>query len=154
VNFTEPSPFTRSGCRLAVEDVHSDRLMVGGKTEAEWLAGRNPQQQASYQEDKRRGQEKFSAYLQKKRGALLAAGGGGDNVFVLRPTFTDWDPGSPGKAQMSFDVLDGSGKPLDQFTFQGMVMGYSSGERMWAAYISAGWAVDQYLDNRWSCAAH
>jgi hypothetical protein len=158
VSFTEPNPFTKPSCKLAIEDIHSDHLMVEGKTEAEWLAGKGPQQQASYQEDKRTGQAKLTAYLQKRLAALLVpAGASGDNVFVLRPVFTDWDPGAygnrPGMARMTFDVLDAAGKVLDQFTFQGNVFGFSSGERMWGAYITAGWAVEQYLGNRWHCAA-
>jgi hypothetical protein len=158
VNFSEPNPFTRPGCKLAVEDVRVDHLMVEGKPEAEWLAAKTPQQQASHQEDKRRGQEKFSKELRKRRAPLLAAAGAsGENVFVLRTTFVDWDPGSYsgrfGLAHITFDVVDAAGKALDQFTFEGRVLGYSTGDRLMAEYISAAWAIDQYLGDRWSCTA-
>jgi hypothetical protein len=31
-------------------------------------------------------------------------------------------------------------------------MGYSTYDRMLSAYVSAAWAVDQYLGDRWRCA--
>jgi hypothetical protein len=161
VTFSEPNPFAKPGCKLAVEAVRSDQLAIEGKSEAEWLAGRTPEQQSSFQQDKRTSEGKFTAYLQKKRGSILVpAGTSGADVFVLRPTWTGWDPGvygfsggRPAAANITFEVADASGRVLDQFTFHGTAVAFSAGERMWAAFTAAGWAVEQYLGDRWSCDA-
>jgi hypothetical protein len=156
VKFAEPNPFVQAGCKLAVEEVHTDQLTVEGKPEAEWLAGRTPQQGASYQEDKRYGQEKFSEYLRDHRKAVVvSAGTQGNNVFVLRPTLTvlipsNWGQGF-GHAEWSFDVLNAAGELVDRFNSAQILGGYSIGDRIRAAYISSAWAIDQYLGNRWQC---
>jgi hypothetical protein len=161
VNFAEPNPFTKPGCKLTVERINADHLIVEGRPEGEWLAGKTPQQQSSYQQDKLTGEARFDRYLRKKRTSVLApVGTTGDNVFVLKPAFNDWDPGQVGfganaaKARMVFDVLDSDGRVVDEFTYHGGVAAYSTGERMWGALEVAGWAVDEYLRDRWACAAN
>ena len=49
--------------KFNLEGIHWEQLMVGGKTEAQYLAGKNPDQVQSFQGDKAGFQDRFVAQL-------------------------------------------------------------------------------------------
>ena len=94
VRAANPNPFSRPGCKVVVEDVQMDKLVVGGKTDAEYFADKKPEAQASYQEDKAAFAALFRTELMNRRGDLVGPPpASGDNTFVMRPHFVFWEPG-------------------------------------------------------------
>jgi hypothetical protein len=160
VSRAQPNAFTRTGCRAVVEPIHADGLMVGEKTEAQFLAEKKSNQVWAFQRDKRDSQEKFSSQLQKEHGALLASGGSSDNTFIIRPTWTKWEPGKfagmfskPGVATFIVDVLSPTGQLYDRLAIETSTKSYTAADRMKSDFKDAGKSVSRYIDENWTCAA-
>ncbi|HSQ63840.1 MAG TPA: hypothetical protein VLM85_11525 [Polyangiaceae bacterium] len=161
VSRTQPSAFARPGCHAIVEPVHAEHLMVGDKTEAQFLAEKRSNQVASFERDKRVSEETFVSQLQKRHGSVLAPGGASDNTFVIRPTWTAWDPGKfmgmfskPGVGTFVVDVLSPTGQRLDRISIQPSKTSYTAADRMKGVFEDLGASVNLYIDENWSCAAH
>lgn len=156
----EPSPFTRPGCRVTLEPVHVDQLMVGGKPVAQYVAEKKAESADSFDGDLRQSDELFHQRIIDEHGSLFMPGAP-DNTFVIRPVFTHWEPGfyavitsQPGVAEMVVDVLSPAGQVLDRISIKTAANDMSSGGRMRAALRSAGHAVSRYIEDNWMCAAH
>lgn len=161
VSHAPPSSFARVGCRAVVEPIHADHLMVGDKTEAQFLAEKRDNQVGSFERDKRDSAELFMSQLQKRQPTVLGSGGTPDNTFVIRPTWTNWDPGKfmgmfskPGVGTFVVDVLSPSGQMLDRISIQPSKTAYTAADRMKSVFEQAGTSVSRYIDENWSCAVH
>lgn len=161
VRAANPNPFTRPGCKLVVEDVQMDKLVVGGKTDAEYFADKKPEAQASYQEDKAAFAALFRTELMNRRGDLVGPPpASGDNTYVMRPHFVFWEPGynigissRAAEATIVIDVLDPTGQNiLDEIRTTAKAGGFASGSKMRATgEILAGYTA-RYLKDRFICA--
>ncbi len=162
-----PNPFVNPGCRVIVEDVHMDNLQVGGKTEAEYFAGKDPKQQQSYLQDKADFAGYFRVAMQERRpdialppvppGQAVAAT---PNTFVMRPNFVFWEPGynvwvssRPAEAILVIQVLDPTGqRVIDELRTNAKTSDFSSGSRMRSAGLVLARNVSRYLADRFVCA--
>jgi hypothetical protein len=154
----DPSTFTKPGCRAQLEPIHAERLVVGEKSEAEYAASKDGQQNASYAQDKIDSVAGFQQLLITSHPLLFAAGGTPDNTFVIRPVWTHWEPGfytaivnRPGIADFTVDILAG-GQPVEQIVFKGAFLDFSSGGRMRGSLKIAAAIVARYIDDKWICA--
>ena len=155
----ESAAFARPRCNIVVEPIRADHLVVGGKSEMAYLADKKERTAASYQSDKIASEQKFREALMHKHGAVFA-GGSSDATFVIRPTWNAWEPGyfagmfsKPGTAQLAFDVVDPSGRTVDQISVEAKSgQKYATGERMRAALKNAGSGLGEYIEQNWQCA--
>ncbi|HEY1957530.1 MAG TPA: hypothetical protein VGH28_18050 [Polyangiaceae bacterium] len=160
-----PSPFMRPGCRVVVEPVHSERLLVGAMPEAMYLSQKNPDSAQSYLTDKQESDAEFHKRIIEDHGMLFSPGTP-DNTFTIRPTWTHWEPGTvaafggsrPATADFLIEVLAPTGQVLDRFDFEtavnASIYNPSSGGRMRSALKKAGSVVSRYISDNWMCAAH
>ncbi len=155
----ESAAFARPRCNIMVEPIRADRLVVDGKSEGAYLADKKARSVASYENDKVDGEKKFREALMAKHGTVFVSGSR-DSTFVIRPTWNTWDPGyfagmfsKPGTARLAFDVLDPSGRTVDQVSVEAKSSKtYATGERMRQALNNAGDGLGEYIDQNWQCA--
>jgi hypothetical protein len=152
-----PNPFVGQQV-FAVEPVHFEGLVVGEKSEAEYLSTRESEQQAAWAEDKqafakRFGEELAGALPQVRFVAAPAPG------FLIRPLVTFIEPGfyansaaRPTEVQMTLQILDSRGEVLDAVRLKATVAATmsnpSSGDRLRTASARLGEDVGAYLRTR------
>jgi len=91
VRQASPAPFNGSSA-FNVDKVDFTGLVVGEKSEAEYLGGKDPEQQASFQGDKAGMAEAFMNGFDDAKGPVrVAAPGAG--VFIVKPHITFLEPG-------------------------------------------------------------
>ena len=80
---------------FSLEGMHWEQLRIGGKSEAEYLAGKDAEQQQSFQTDKAGFQERFVAQLATRAQGveLVPTPPGKEGVFTIRATVTYFEPG-------------------------------------------------------------
>lgn len=160
-----PNPFTRPGCRAIVEPIHTERMLVGSMPEPMYIAQKKDSSADSYMVDKQESDGLFHQQIIDEHGALFAPGNSPDNTFIIRPSWTHWEPGTvvgfgphPSVADFFVEVLTQNGQVLDRFDFQTQVnasmFNPSSGGRMRSALKKAGTVVSRYINDNWACAAH
>lgn len=164
VKFATPNPFVKPGCKLAVEEIHYDKLMVGDKTVPQYLSEKKDSSQDSFQQDMVDSSGRFVERVKSDNvGITLPNGGTPDNTFVLRAFMTEWEPGfyayvASHRAEMNIvvDVVDNGGNILDEIIVRGSVGAgmEGSGSRMRSLAERLGHAVHAYIDDRWMCAPH
>jgi hypothetical protein len=156
----ESAAFARPRCNIVVEPIHADHLVVGGKSESAYVAEFKKAETAdSYDNDKIASEKKFREALMAKHGTVFA-GRPNESTFVIRPTWNVWDPGyfagmfsKPGSVQLAFDVVDSSGRKVDQVSVEAKSgQDYATGSRMRAALKNAGRGLGEYIDETWQCA--
>jgi hypothetical protein len=157
----EPSPFTRPGCRLVVEQLHTAELVVGDKPVAQYVGEKSGASADSFDADLRAADQILHERLGLDWGALFVPGGTPDNTFVMRPVFVHWEPGfyavfasGAGRANLMFDVLSPTGQVLDRFAVEKRANDFSSGGRMRTVFKHVGAAASDYLRDNWLCAQH
>ncbi|MFI5302216.1 MAG: hypothetical protein ACHREM_29345 [Polyangiales bacterium] len=94
VKAAAPSPLV--GVKtFAVEAVHFEGMTVGAKSEAEYVAGKTPEQAASWQADKATMNDAyFSRISEKADGFTVAPAPAPDaGTFIVRAFITHWEPG-------------------------------------------------------------
>jgi hypothetical protein len=160
-----PSPFVRPGCRAVLEPIHTEQMLVGSMPESAYLARKQDKSAESYMVDKQESAGLFQQTIVDRYGTLFVAGAP-DNTFIIRPTWTHWEPGSvvafgssrPSTADFMVDVLTPQGQLLDRFDFETAVSASiynpSSGGRMRSALKKAGKIVADYINDNWVCAPH
>ncbi len=164
VRFATPNPFVKPGCKLAVEEIHYDKLMVGDKTVPQYMSEKGGDQQASFQTDM---VESSARFVERVKGdnvvISLPQGAAPDNTFILRAFMTEWEPGfyayvASHKAEMNIvvDVVDSGGNILDEIIVRGTVGAgmEGSGSRMRNLAERLGHHISSYIEDRWLCAAH
>ncbi len=157
-----PNPFVHAQCRLAVADVATNKLIVGDEPDARYAADKSPEQQASYQQDKAAFSSIFRDELAQRHPSLVVpAPAAGPNVFLMRASFTHWEPGfeavivsKPAEAQITVDIYDASGQKLyDEIRTKAKVTGsFASGSRMRDAARVVARYTSAYIDDRFLCA--
>jgi hypothetical protein len=107
-----------------VEPMHFEQLSIGGKSEAEYLAGRNPSSRASWEGDKQAIAQEFLAGMMAHTGALQigpAVQQPGPGTLIVRPICQFIEPGSfngffnlDTQVRVTEQILDPSGQLVDQ----------------------------------------
>src|SRR5688572_972739 len=90
----QPNPL--SGVRkFNLEGIHWEQLMVGSKSEAEYLAGKDAEQIKSFQGDKAGFQDRFVAQLLSRAQGiqLVPTPPGEPGQFTVRATVVQFEPG-------------------------------------------------------------
>ncbi len=139
-----PNPFRTPGCTLTVDAVAFDKLIYAGQPEAQRLANMAPEQQATYQDDKKAFSFAFKQQLVTAKPNLIIDGPpAGGNAFLLRPSLLRYSPGSEG--ELVVDVTDPSGQLLDEFHVTAVLPSLRD------AAGPLGRPVDKYLQTRFKC---
>ena len=146
---------------FTVEPLSYQGLMVGDKTEDEYLDGKSEATISGFEVDKSESIDFFEARLKigLKRIGVRTARGPGPGVFVIRPHVTDYEPGSfngffnlPTTVKMRVRFLAPQGKLLDEVDFSGVIAADlyhpSSGQRMRDALANLGAQIGAYLKTR------
>ncbi|GEM_PF-2956966 len=164
VKFATPNPFVKPGCKLAVEEIHYDKLMVGDKTVPQYLSEKKDTSQDSFQKDLVDSSGRFVERVKGDNVVIsLPQGAAPDNTFTLRSFMTEWEPGfyayvASRKAEMNIvvDVVDSGGNILDEIIVRGSVGAgmEGSGSRMRSLAERLGHHISSYIEDRWLCAAH
>lgn len=162
VRLATPNPFVKPGCKLAVEDLHYDRLMIGDKTPPQYLSEKKEETQDKFQADLADTSARFVGRFRTDNPAIaVPPGTAGDNTFTLRAFMTQWEPGfyayvASQSAQMNIvvDVVDSGGNVLDEIIVHGAQgSGFEgSGTRMRSLGERLGHYVTAYIRDRWVCA--
>jgi hypothetical protein len=107
-----------------VEPMHFEQVSIGGKSEAEYLAGKNPNAQASWEGDKQAVANEFLAGMMAHAGALQigpAVQQPGPGTLIVRPFCQFIEPGHfngfvniDTQVRVMAQILDPSGQVLDQ----------------------------------------
>lgn len=161
VSQAEPNPLV--GAReLHVLPVTYDRLMVGKKTEQEFLADKQPEAVESFAMDKADMARKFQELLiaeARNRGVKVLAMGE-PRRFVLRPHIGFMEPGfyavvvsKPSKVILRLKIEDEGGKLLDEVEFEHRTpantwANVASGSRYREDAEQIGKLVAMYLESR------
>jgi hypothetical protein len=137
-------------------------LMVGDKTEAQYLSGKDSEQQQSFLNDKAETAKNMTELLM----ATAAEGGvrvrpatGEGGPFVLVPNITFLEPGNfngfvniATTVEMRLRIIDAQQQPVDEVIFRATIpasmMNPSSGGRMHSAGKNLGEQAAQYLLSR------
>jgi hypothetical protein len=151
----EPNPFVRPGCRVVVEPIHAERLIVEDEPVLAWRAEEDAEGAASFDADMREADHALHERLADAHGSLFLSGAP-DNTFVIRPVFVHWDPGgwpaSRGVADFAVDVLSPGGRQLlDRITIETKAGAFTSGQRMHITFAKAGAAISSYISDNWVC---
>ncbi|HRI64912.1 MAG TPA: hypothetical protein PK156_11750 [Polyangium sp.] len=137
-------------------------LMVGDKSEAQYLAGKDGEQQQSFLNDKAETAKNMTELLiatAGEGGVIVHPIAGGGGPFVLVPNITFVEPGNfngfvniPTTVEMRLRIIDAQQQPIDEVIFRATVpasmMNPSSGGRMHTAGKNLGEQAAQYLLSR------
>ena len=157
-----PDPFVGQR-RFAVAPIDFSGLYVGQKSEGEYLAGKKPEQQASFAEDKDAMTEEFGKALERS-GAdegleIFPAAARADAAFVIHASVQDLEPGfyvgvasEPSTVRMVVRFTTPDGKLLDEIwtshsTSAGMLTA-ASGTRLRRDGAALGAITAKYLKRR------
>lgn len=155
-----PNPLTGAN-RFALDAVHYETLRVGGISEAEYLAGKTPEQQASFQADKQGFMQQFgSALVEKAQGLQIAGMPAPDaQTFVVKPTLTWIEPGfyagvarHDTEAEINIQIFTQQGQIVDEIVVRSRIAATltnpSSGGRLRDAGNDLGRVAANYLLTR------
>ncbi len=147
VQQASPNPFKQRGCTLSVDPVAFDRLVVDGTPDATYIAGKAPEGQAKYDDDKKAMSFAFKQEIVANASSSLVSDGppSGGNAFVLKPSLTTMNNGAD--FELTADITDASGSTLDEIRVSGHA---PTGLR--GAAVPLGQKVARYLKSRMSCA--
>jgi hypothetical protein len=139
--------------------------MVGGKSEADYLADKKPDQQASFQADKQGIDEMLVNALVGKAQAtginVSRATGPGAAPFQIHPVVQWLEPGyyvgisaAPAELRVVVKIESPDGKVLDEIEVHKKAKGLATGQRLRMAAEQVGNATAAYLATRVSGAAN
>jgi hypothetical protein len=151
-----PDPFVGHG-QFMVEHLHFEQTRVGDKSEAEYAAGKQPEEQQSWQADKDAMADQFAAGLASEGEGVVQVGGPGGSI--VRPTVTFIEPGfyvgvasHPSEVDMDVQVLDPQGRLEDEIAIRVVVPASmtnpASGSRLRQAAERLGEIAAKYLKTR------
>jgi hypothetical protein len=153
-----PDPFLNQR-RYAVLPVDFTGLTVGEKSEAEYQAGKSPDQQASFEGDKAGMNETFFKVLVSKAHdagiEVVPATGPASAPFQIHPLVPAVEPGyyaavaaAPGRVRMIVRLTDAQGTTLDQIEMEQKGGDFSTGGRLRVAAGKLGGSLAEYLAAR------
>lgn len=147
--------------KFNLEGIHWDQLRIGGKTEAEYLGGKDAEQAASFQSDKRSFEEKFVGALTSRSEGIqyVPAPPGEAGAFIVRPIVTFFEPGfyvgvahRDSEADITVQIFSPDGKIVDEITIHSYVAATmtspSSGDRMRKCGDDLGAVTAKYMTKR------
>ena len=154
VRQANPNPF-QTQRSFAVEAIRFDTLQVGGKTEAEYLAGKDPKQLESWAGDKAEMSNLFASELAANATGLTIAPPGPTSAIV-RPSCSFVEPGNYNsfvnistEVRLVLQILDASGQVQDEIethtSVPASIFNPASGGRMRTAAKSLGKNIATYL---------
>jgi hypothetical protein len=157
VKQANPNPMVTDS-KFFVEKPTFDNARVGGKSEPEYAAGKNPDQQASWAADKAAFMEEFGNGYTDDREAVGVAAAAGEG-FVVKSNVTWIEPGfyaavaaRPTEVKMTVQVLDKAGVVQDEFlirsAIQATLTNPSTGGRFRDAGKDLGRVVAKYMKKR------
>lgn len=137
-------------------------LMVGDKSEAEYLAGKDGEAQQSFLNDKAETAKNMTELLMAtaaQGGLSVQPAAGPGAPFVLVPNITFVEPGNfngfvniPTTVEMRLRIIDAQQQPVDEVIFKATIpagmFNPSSGGRMHSAGKNLGEQAGQYLLSR------
>lgn len=157
-----PNPFYGKG-RFGVIPVTFNQLIVGDKSESEWMSDKDGDQRASWQEDKGAVNEKFTMGLIESAASesvsVVRATGPSDAPFLIRANVRYFEPGvftgffnKDTIIKMTVQITDPTGKVLDEILIERMSIASltnpSSGGRARDAGEQLGRLTGKYLGFR------
>jgi hypothetical protein len=153
-----PNPFVNQRS-FGVEPVHFEGVLVGDKPEAEYLSGKDGEQQRSFVDDKGSFAQRFAQQLVEELPEVQFVGAPGPSPFIVRPRVTFIEPGfyayvaaRSTEVQMTVEILGANGQVLDVVKFRANVAATmsnpSSGGRMRTAAEILGGYVAEYVRTR------
>jgi hypothetical protein len=148
-----PSPFGPTA-KVFVDRVSLEGLMVGEKTEAEWMSEKEASTRASWDGDKQAMNDKFmEAFYDAARGVALSTTPQGS--FIVRAHIVHYEPGyyayvvnRPATLDAEFFILDPAGNVLDEIRLKGAAIALSAGERTRSCATQLGGAAGDYVHQR------
>jgi hypothetical protein len=156
---TVPNPFVNQRV-FAVEPMHFEGVVVGTKTEAEYVSGKDAEQQSSWAEDKRALATRFAQHLTEALPEVqFVAAGPVAGPYLVRPVITFIEPGfyvgvaaREAEVRMTLELLSPQGAVLDRVTMGTTVAATltnpSSGGRLRSAGEDLGEQVAAYIRTR------
>jgi len=158
----QASPNPLNGVRkFNLEGTHWENLMVGGKSEPEYLAGKDAEQIASFQGDKAGFQDRFIAQLLARAQGiqLVPTPPGEPGLFTIRATVNHFEPGfyayaaaRDSEVDITIQIVAQDGKLIDEITIHSRVHASmtspASGGRMRTAGEDLGNVTGKYLLKR------
>lgn len=158
---TNPSPMMGQR-EFLVAPIGYIGLMVGDKTEASYLAGKEADSQQSFLADKAETAKNVTEMLMAtaaEGGVIVRPAAGPPGPFVLVPNITFVEPGNyngfvnlPTIVEMRLRIIDAQQRPIDEVIFRAEVQASlynpSSGGRMHTAGKNLGDQAAQYLLSR------
>jgi hypothetical protein len=153
-----PSPMNVA-TKFVIEAPHWESTTVGGKSEAEYFAGKDEKQRQSYTTDQAEAGGLFVASLQRRADGLQYAAPGDPQAFVVRPIVDSWEPGfyaavvrSDARMNMRVQILDPRGQVVDEIATWSVasstMLTPSSGQRMRKCGEDLGSVTGRYLRSR------
>lgn len=154
-----PNPFVNQRM-FAVEPIHFEQLVVGDKSEREYLSSKDAEQQSSWTEDKRAFATRFSEHLTETLPEVqFVAVAPVSGPYVVRPTVTFIEPGfyvgvaaQPAEVKMTLELVSPQGEVLDTVRLRSTVTSSltnpSTGGRLRAAGEELGEQVADYIRTR------
>jgi hypothetical protein len=151
-----PDPFVHHP-QFKVEPLHFEQTRVGEKPEAEYAAGKQPDQQQSWTEDKQGMNERFSVALATSIDGLQINGVA--DAPTIRPIVTFIEPGfyagvaaAATEVNLTVQILTPNGEVADEIAMHARVpaglMNPSAGNRVRQAANELGKITAKYLKTR------
>jgi len=148
-----PNPMTPAA-RFFVDRVSLEGIMIGQKSEAEWMSAKSGDTQQSWEGDKAAMLEEFSHGFEDARDAVARVEAPAD-AFIIRAHFIHYEPGfytyvvnSNAQIDAVVDILDAHGTPLDQFQIAASSGGIAAGSRARACAFELGRVTAKYVRAR------
>ncbi len=148
-----PNPMTPA-TPFFVADVSLEGLVVGNKSEAEWMSTKSAETRDKWAGDKVAMNEQFSEGFESGRHELARVAGP-QGAFVVRAHFDRYEPGynvgisaSNGTIDATVDIFDPAGQPVDEFRVHAEAGGFSAGERARQSARVIGYTAARYLRKR------
>jgi hypothetical protein len=140
--------------RFFVDRVSLEGIMIGQKSEAEWMSAKSGDTQQSWEGDKAAMLEEFSHGFEDARDAVARVEAPAD-AFIIRAHFIHYEPGfytyvvnSNAQIDAVVDILDAHGTPLDQFQIAASSGGIAAGSRARACAFELGRVTAKYVRAR------
>jgi len=153
-----PDPFLNQKA-FAVLPVDFTGLQIGEKSEQEYLAGKNPDQQESFKADKAALNGEYLRELSDhadKIGVRVVPATGPDSApFLIKPYVAWIEPGyyavvsaRPSEVRMLVRITSPDGRVLDEIAVKSNSSGYASGQRLRNDGNALGRITAAYLKTR------
>jgi len=158
VRQASPNPLAGAS-KFALEPVHYESLVIGGKSDAEYSAGKDEKERASWMDDKKGTEVALLSELQARAQGLLFSGmpPADTQTFIVRTTVVFWEPGfyavaaRDSEMRVNVQILGPAGV-IDEFTIYSRIhasmVNPSTGGRMRSAGKDVGAVVADYLKKR------